>query len=153
MYLCVHVLMCAVVCVSVCPRAGIVQVYEECRDEEATEYGRNSHSVLPGHECSTVTEVVDLAPILMDPPFPVFKYLAQNYRLTGAPPALMCQHNAMVRRGRVLGPLMLRVVLWGFVGAFILLHKGLCDAFFCLVCRWRKQRAVPSCATCGWSWR
>jgi hypothetical protein len=36
------------------------------------------------------------ASMLMDPPLPVFKYLADNYRIHGAPPVVLCKFNAEV---------------------------------------------------------
>ena len=36
--------------------------------------------------------------MLMDPPLPVFKYLAQSYRLHGATTEVLCKFNAEVRR-------------------------------------------------------
>jgi hypothetical protein len=60
-------------------------------------------SFLPWCVCTGVVNVaVDgehgAASMLMDPPLPVFKYLADNYRIHGAPPGVLCKYNAEVGR-------------------------------------------------------
>lgn len=79
--------------------SGVIRVADELCDPDlaSTDFGWNIHSALPGYSPAVVSPLPSMAPFLMDPPFPVFKYLAVNYRLRGAMPTELCRHNAMVR--------------------------------------------------------
>ena len=81
--------------------SGAIKVADELCDPDlaSTDFGWNIHSPLPGYSPAVVSPLPSMAPFLMDPPFPVFKYLAVNYRLRGAMPTELCRHNAMVRVG------------------------------------------------------
>jgi hypothetical protein len=82
--------------------AGLIQVLDETCEVPDSDIRRTSHTSLPQHEITPVVPIDDIAPMLMDPPYPIYKFLAQQYKLHGTQPSAICRHNAMVCRRRSL---------------------------------------------------
>ena len=100
---------------------------------------RATHNCLPGHDPAPVELIDDIYPMLMDPPFPIFKFLAQEYKLHGPLPSAICRHNAMVGSGITgLVGIVWRIGLSGFSRCRPLCWLGALNdgtrGWFCRIC-------------------
>jgi hypothetical protein len=82
---------------------GLIQVVDEICEVQDSDFQRTTHTALPEQEATAVVPIDDISPMLMDPPYPIYKFLAQQYKLHGTQPSAICRHNAMVCVDVVVG--------------------------------------------------
>lgn len=61
--------------------AGTLRVLDELCDEEASfsdDIGQHSHVRLPDYEVGVPYSVSDMVPMMMDPPFPIFRFASYS---------------------------------------------------------------------------